>query len=439
MDPHLWHLILQILLILITAFANAAEKSLLSLNEAKLIAEAEAGDKRAEKLAALVDEPDKFLAAIQMVTTLCACLGGAFAAIQLAPELVGWLTGRGFSAIGIDALNTVVVLVLTLVLCYFTLVLGVLIPRRLAMEKPRLVAKYTVPPVSALATLLRPFVWFTSISAAGVLRIFGIRNVEMSDNATEDEIRLMLDESEEEGLIESTEGEMIDNIFEFNNIQIYDVMTHRVDVELIDIEDSRDEITQLIRETGYSRFPVYEEDQDHIIGILYVKDFFLNQDTPLRELLKEAIFVPDSMICDDLFRKMQKEHIHFAIVTDEYGSFQGIITLEDLIEEIVGNIYDEYDEKEDYIIPNGDGTWTISGRAELKDVEKALDIELSERENFNTLSGLILSETEEIPRDGAQFTVEVDGLHIEIIRVVDRRIEETKVSILPEDADEEDD
>ena len=433
MDPLIWQLILQFLLILITAFVCAAEKALLSLNEAKLISDAEAGDKRAKKLATLVDEPDQFLAAARGLTTLCACLSGAFAAVGLAPRLAGRLAAvPAFSGAG-SALNTAAILILAVILCFFTLVLGVLVPKRLAVHKPPLVARYTIPVVSALATLLRPFIWLTSVTASGLLRIFGIRNLEMSDNATEDEIRLMLDESEEEGLIESTEGEMIDNIFEFNNIQVYDVMTHRVDVELIDIEDSREEITELIRDTGYSRFPVYEEDQDNIIGILYVKDFFLNQDTPLRELLKEPIYVPDSVICDDLFRRMQKEHIHFAVVTDEYGSFQGIITLEDLIEEIVGNIYDEYDEKEDYIIPNGDGTWTISGRAELKDVEKALDVELSERENFNTLSGLILSETEEIPRDGDQFTVEVDGLHIEILRVADRRIEETRVSVLPKE------
>ena len=231
---------------------------------------------------------------------------------------------------------------------------------------------------------------------------------------------------------------MIDNIFEFNNIQIYDVMTHRVDVESIDVEDSREEITELIRSTGYSRFPVYEEDQDNIIGILYVKDFFLNQEKSLRELLKEPLFVPDSMICDDLFRKMQQEHTHFAIVTDEYGSFLGVITMEDLLEEIVGNIYDEYDEKEDYIIPNPDGSWTISGRAELKDVEKALDIELPEREEFNTLSGLILNETEEIPKEGDQFEVLVDGLRIQVLKVVDRRIEETRVSLLPTEPAEAD-
>lgn len=438
MDPLIWQLILQLLLILINAFFASTEIAVVSLNASKLRADAEEGDKRAAKLLRLLEAPTAFLSTIQIAITLAGLLGSAFAATNFSERLTNWLVlDRGFTALPAETLNTLIVILITLVLGYFTLVLGELVPKRIAMQKPMQIARISAPVVSVLSVLMRPVIWLLSISVTAVLRLFGLKNQAKSDIVTEEDIRMMLDESEEEGLIESAEGEMIDNIFEFNNIQIYDVMTHRVDVESIDVEDSREEITELIRSTGFSRFPVYEDDQDNIIGVLYVKDFFLNQDTPLRELLKEPIFVPDSMICDDLFRKMQREHIHFAIVTDEYGSFLGVITLEDLIEEIVGNIYDEYDEKEDYIIPNPDGTWTISGRAELKDVEKALDIELSEREEFNTLSGLILNETEEIPKGGDQFEVIVDGLRIEVLKVVDRRIEETRVSLLPTEPQEE--
>lgn len=438
MDPLIWQLILQLLLILINAFFASTEIAVVSLNASKLRADAEEGDKRAAKLLRLLEAPTAFLSTIQIAITLAGLLGSAFAATNFSERLTNWLVlDRGFTALPAETLNTLIVILITLVLGYFTLVLGELVPKRIAMQKPMQIARVAAPVVSVLSVLMRPVIWFLSISVTAVLRLFGLKNQAKSDIVTEEDIRMMLDESEEEGLIESAEGEMIDNIFEFNNIQIYDVMTHRVDVESIDVEDSREEITELIRSTGFSRFPVYEEDQDNIIGVLYVKDFFLNQDTPLRDLLKEPIFVPDSMICDDLFRKLQKEHTHFAIVTDEYGSFLGIITMEDLIEEIVGNIYDEYDEKKDYIIPNPDGSWTISGRAELKDVEKALDIELPEREEFNTLSGLILNETEEIPKGGDQFEVMVDGLRIEVLKVVDRRIEETRVSLLPTEPQEE--
>lgn len=438
MDPLIWQLILQLVLILINAFFASAEIAVVSLNASKLKADAEEGDKRAAKLLRLLEAPTAFLSTIQIAITLAGLLGSAFAATNFADRLTDYLVvNRGFTAIPAQSLNALIVILITLVLGYFTLVLGELVPKRIAMQKPMQIARVAAPVVSALSVLMRPVIWFLSVSVTGVLRLFGLKNQARSDIVTEEDIRMMLDESEEEGLIESAEGEMIDNVFEFNNIQIYDVMTHRVDVESINVEDSREEITELIRTTGFSRFPVYEDDQDNIIGVLYVKDFFLNQDTPLRELLKEPIFVPDSMICDDLFRKLQKEHTHFAIVTDEYGSFLGIITMEDLIEEIVGNIYDEYDEKKDYIIPNPDGSWTISGRAELKDVEKALDIELPEREEFNTLSGLILNETEEIPKGGDQFEVMVDGLRIEVLKVVDRRIEETRVSLLPTEPQEE--
>lgn len=438
MDPLIWQLILQLVLILINAFFASAEIAVVSLNASKLKADAEEGDKRAAKLLRLLEAPTAFLSTIQIAITLAGLLGSAFAATNFADRLTNFLVlDRGFTAIPAQSLNALIVILITLVLGYFTLVLGELVPKRIAMQKPMQIARVAAPVVSTLAVLMRPVIWFLSISVTGVLRLFGLKNQARSDIVTEEDIRMMLDESEEEGLIESAEGEMIDNVFEFNNIQIYDVMTHRVDVELINVEDSREEITELIRTTGFSRFPVYEEDQDNIIGVLYVKDFFLNQDTPLRELLKEPIFVPDSMICDDLFRKLQQEHTHFAIVTDEYGSFLGIITMEDLIEEIVGNIYDEYDKKKDYIIPNPDGSWTISGRAELKDVEKVLDIELPEREEFNTLSGLILNETEEIPKEGDQFEITVDGLRIQVLKVVDRRIEETRVSLLPTEPPEE--
>ena len=439
MDPLIWQLILQLLLILINAFFASAEIAVVSLNTAKLRADAEDGDKRAAKLLRLVESPTAFLSTIQIAITLAGLLGSAFAATNFADRLTTWLVqSQGFTALPVSTLNTIIVILITLVLGYFTLVLGELVPKRIAMQKPMQIARIASPVISALSVIMRPVIWFLSISVTGVLRLLGMKNQAKTDLVTEEDIRMMLDESEEEGLIESSEGEMIDNIFEFNNIQIYDVMTHRVDVESIDVEDSREKITELIRSTGYSRFPVYEEDQDNIIGILYVKDFFLNQEKSLRELLKEPLFVPDSMICDDLFRKMQQEHAHFAIVTDEYGSFLGVITMEDLLEEIVGNIYDEYDEKEDYIIPNPDGSWTISGRAELKDVEKALDIELPEREEFNTLSGLILNETEEIPKEGDQFEVLVDGLRIQVLKVVDRRIEETRVSLLPTEPAEAD-
>ena len=427
-DPLIWQLILQLIFILISALFAAAESALLALNPAKLKSDAEDGDHRAEKLIALTETPAPFLAAVRTGTTLAGLLGSAFAALHFSGRLARWL--EQFVDWNGAMLRTLTAVAVALVLAYFTLLLGQQLPRCIAAQRPMQAARLTAPAVHAVSVVLRPVIWLQSVTVSGLLKLFGLNSASETDNVTEEDIRMMLDVGEEEGCIESTEGEMIDNIFEFNNIQIYDVMTHRVDVEVIDVEDSRADIIDTIRCTGFSRFPVYEGEMDHIIGLLYVKDFFLNEGTPLRELLKEPMYVPDSMICDDLFHKMQRENTHFAIVTDEYGSFLGVITLEDLLEEIVGNIYDEYDKKKEYISPNADGSWNISGRTDLKDIEKALNIELPEHEDFNTLGGLVLSVTAQIPKDGAQFTVEADGLRIQVLRVADRRIEETKVTVL---------
>ena len=432
-DPLIGHILLTLILILISALMTAAVGAVEAQNAAKLKADAEQGDARAKRVLPLVEVPAPFRFSAQVVSALCALLLGAFGTGHYAPAITYVLMRLPALAGHAVLVYTLVVILQALVLTWLYLVLGRLVPRRLAEQRPVQALRICLPFARFFIALLRPLIALASLCARGLLRALGMNGQAESDTVTEEEIRLMLDESEEEGLIESTEGEMIDNIFEFNNIQIYDVMTHRVDVETIDIEDSRDEITELIRRTGFSRFPVYEDNPDHIIGILYVKDFFLRSDQPIRALLKEPIFVPDSMICDDLFHKMQREHTHFAVVTDEYGSFLGIITLEDLLEEIVGNIYDEYDKRREYITPNPDGSWLISGRAELKDVEKALDIDLPEQDDFNTLGGLVLSVTAEIPRDGAQFEVEVAGLHIKVLRVSDRRIEETQVTLLPRD------
>ncbi len=430
MEPLIWQVLFQLFLILLIAILSAADAAMDEVNEAALRDAAEEGDAHAEKLVALLDQEERNREAIHSLNVLLLLFSGAFAAFAGVDRLSALGATHTFSEMQLQVLGAVVSV---LVVGYVTIVLGIQLPRRIAEHTPVRTARATLPVVHAAAVIIMPIQWLLRVSATGIAWVLRVNESTQPENATEEEIRLMLDESEEEGLIESAEGEMIDNIFEFNNIQIYDVMTHRVDVQCIDVWESRERITEIIRATGYSRFPVFEGKGDHIIGLLYVKDFFLCADAPLRELLKEPIYVPDSMICDDLFRQMQHSNTHFAIVTDEYGAFLGIVTMEDLIEEIVGNIYDEYDKKNDYIQPQPDGIWRISGRTELKDVEKALDIELAERDEFTTLGGLILSETKEIPKDGDTFTVTVAGLRIQVLRVAGRRIEETLVSLLPEE------
>lgn len=267
--------------------------------------------------------------------------------------------------------------------------------------------------------------------------VLALRLRAMNRRASEEDIRQMVDAGEETGAIEKEEKELIENVFEFNNSTAADVMVHRTDVEMIWIEDSDEEIMDLIRRSGLTRFPVYDEDQDDVIGLLNTRDYLLNareeRPKPLRELLRKVYFVPETVRTDVLFRDMQSRKIHFAVVVDEYGGTSGIITMEDLIEELVGDIYDEFDPKEEReIVPLGENLWRIAGSAELEDIAEALDMEFPEDEEAETLGGLVFARLDVIPADGTHPRVDADGLHIEVEQLSDRRVEWAKVSKVEE-------
>lgn len=449
MDDPLLPIIILIVLIFINAVFAAAEIAIISLSEAKLKKQAEDGDKKAKKLLKLVQSPDRLLSAIQIAITLAGFLSSAFAADSFADPLTVWLRNDvGFTAIPEKTLNTLVVIVITIILSYFSLVLGELVPKRLGMKKTEKVARFTVGLVSAVAKVFRPIIWFLSKSTNAVLRLMGIDPKAEGEEVSEDEILMMVDLGEEQGAIESTEKELIENIFEFNNTTAEDVMVHRTDMVMIWVEDSPQDVIATIRESGMSRFPVYEEDADDIIGILSTRDYLLNTQHPapktLRELLRPAYFVPESVRTDVLFRDMQSKKVHLSIVVDEYGGTSGLVTLEDLLEEIVGNIYDEFDPQEEKEIEQlEDNLWKISGSCPLDQVAETLDIEFDEDEESDTLGGLVYAQLSVIPKDGTQLEVEACGLHIKVTEITDRRVEWTLVSKLApaveEDEDEDDD
>ena len=446
MDDPLLPILILVILIFINAFFAAAEISVISLSEAKLKKQAEEGDKKAKKLLKLAQSPDRFLSAIQIAITLAGFLSSAFAADSFADPLVAWLREDiGFTALPDNTLNTIMVIVITVILSYFSLVLGELVPKRLAMKKTEKVARATVGPVSAVAAAFRPIIWFLSKSTNGVLRLMGIDPAAEEEEVSEDEILMMVDLGEEQGAIEATEKELIENIFEFNNTTAEDVMVHRTHMVMVWIDDTHEEIIKTIRESGMSRFPVYEEDADHIIGILSTREYLLNaqlsQPKTLRELLRPAYFVPESVRTDVLFRDMQSKKVHLSIVVDEYGGTSGLVTLEDLLEEIVGNIYDEFDPQEEKDIEQlEENLWKISGSCPLDLVAEALDIEFDEdeEEEADTLGGLVYTQLSVIPKDGTQLEVDACGLHIKVTQISERRVEWTLVSKL-EPADNEED
>ncbi len=438
-DPIWPQLLLQVVLILVNAFFAATELAIISLNDNLLRRQAETGDKKAAKILKVVESPTRFLSTIQIGITLAGFLGSAFAAGNFAARISAWAMEEfALSSTAAAAVDTLSVILITIILSFFTLVFGELVPKRIAMQKGPEIAKIACGPVLAISVVMRPVIWFLTASTNGVLRLLHIDPNAESEAVSEEEIRMMVDIGEEKGAIETGEREMIENIFEFNNMTAEDVMIHRTDVVMLWADDSDDEIVRNIEETGLSRYPVYEEDADDVIGILNSRDYFLNarreDPRPVRELLRTAYFVPESVRTDVLFRDMQDKKVHLAIVVDEYGGTSGIITMEDLLEEIVGKIYDEFDPQvEQEITQVEPNLWRVSGSVDLEDLAEELNVDIPEDEEYDTLAGLIFTQFSVIPEDGSHPEIEVFGLHIKVEKLEDRRVDWALVSkILPE-------
>lgn len=435
-DPIWSQLLLQVVLIAVNAFFAATEIAVISLNENKLRKQAEEGDGKAAQMLKMVEQPAGFLSTIQIGITLAGFLGSAFAADNFASKIVRYLVDEvQLTAIPEHVLNTLAVVLITIILSYFTLIFGELVPKRVAMQKSDQVARAVCGIINGISKVVKPVVWLLSASTNGVLRLMRIDPNAEDEQVTEEEIRMMVDIGEEKGAIETNEKEMIDNIFEFNNMTAEDCMIHRTDVTAIWVEDTPDEIVKTIEETGLSRFPVYNEDLDDVLGILFTRDYLLNlraeNPKPLRELLRPAYFVPESVQADVLFREMQTQKVHMAIVVDEYGGTSGIVTLEDLLEEIVGNIYDEFDpQAEQDIALVEENTWRVAGGVDLETLNEALKIELPTDEEYDTLGGLIFSQLTSIPKDGATPEMDCFGLHIKVEEIKERRVEWALVSKL---------
>ncbi|MBR0375109.1 MAG: HlyC/CorC family transporter [Firmicutes bacterium] len=445
MEGHLGRqLLIVLLLILVNAFFAAAEIALISLNDAKVRHEAEDGDKKSRRLLKLVDNPTQFLSTIQLAITLAGVLASAFAADTFSDRLVLWLTQVKGWSIDPHLLNTLSLILITLILSYFTLVLGELVPKRIAMAKAEKVTDLTAGTVLAAGVIFRPFVWLLSVSTNGLLKLFHIDPDDNAEQVSEEEIRLMVDIGEEKGAIETAEKEMIENIFEFNNITAEDVMVHRKDMVVVWLDDTDAEIMERICESGLSRFPVIGEDVDDVRGVLRTREYLINAQSadpkPLLSLIAPAFLVPETVAADDLFRDMQARKEHMAIVVDEYGGTSGLVTMEDLLEEIVGNIYDEFDQEEETVLQElKDGWWRASGSCEIEQLRDVVGLSLPEdgEEEFDTLGGLIFSCMNEIPADGSKPELTAYGLEIKVEEIADRRVEWARVRRVPQPEPEE--
>ena len=443
MQTIVFQLLVQVILILINAFFAATEIAVISLNANKLRKLEEEGDKLAPKLLHMVEDSSGFLSTIQIAITLSGFLGAAFAGDAFAEYLTTWLLSLG---VGIPAsvLNTISLVVVTIILSYFTLIFGELVPKRIAMQKSMEMARLSCRVVTAIATIAKPVVKLLALSTNGMLRLLRMKVDVEEDQVTEDEIRMMIDLGNESGSIKEDEKELLHNVFDFSDQTVSDVMTHAADVETISVEASREEVLDTIRSTGLSRFPVYGEDESDILGVLNARDFLVDWavdgNKTVRELMRPAYLVPESLSADDLLKDMQIKKIHLAVVLDEYGELAGVITVEDLLEEIVGNIYDEFDPAEPQELEQlGENLWRVSGSLSVDDLADELDIEIPEDEDYDTVGGMILSCLRTIPEDGSRPLVQVNGLELQAEKVEDHRIRSVLVRKLPEDDQEQQD
>lgn len=437
MGTIVWQLLLQMILILLNGFFAGTEMAVVSLNTAKLHKLEEEGNKHAGRLLKLIADSSNFLSTIQIGITLAGYLGSALAAENFSGYLVTWLyDDLGFTLLTEGTLSAIAIVLITLILSYFTLVFGELVPKRIAMQKSYEWAKFAYKIVSGIGFVMKPIIRFLAFSTNLVLRIMHLKTEAEDENVTEEEIRMMVDIGEERGNIDENEKEWIQNIFDFDDLSVRRVMTQRTDVIAISMEDTKEDILRTIEETGRSRYPVYGEDMDDIVGILHARDFLLaiskGEKMRIKDLLRPAYFVPESIHADTLFANLQKNKIHFAVIIDEYGAMEGIVTMEDLMEEIVGNIYDEFDsEEEPDIVQVEDNLWKVAGWTSIDDLAEELDLELDlGEEEYDTVGGLIISLLQAIPEDGISFDVEGHGLHIHVEDIQDRRIEKAYISKL---------
>ena len=427
-------LILLICLTMLNAFFAMAEIAFVSLNDAKLEMLAKSGDKKAIRTKKLLENPSKFLATIQIGITFAGFLSSAFAADSFADDLAPLLE----PFLGASA-KSISIVIVTVLLSFCTLIFGELVPKRLGMKHHEKIAFSTVGFLRGISIVLAPFVKFLTLTTNAVSKIFGVTETD-EEIVTEEEIRMMVDAGEEKGAIEEEEKEMINNVFEFNDIIVSEIMVPRNDLYALDVNLTVEELfNKLAGNRTNSRIPLYEYDIDNIKGVLYIKDV-LNKpkETKLRDLMREAYYIPETKKINELFDELKRLKIQMAIVIDEYGGTAGLVTMEDVLEEIVGDIFDEYDEIESLYEIIDDKTYVFDAGITIYDLSKVLGIDIEEGD-YDTLSGYMLELLGRLPKEGEHPEITTDRLHLKVENFKDKRILTVRVTKLDIKNDEDDD
>ena len=429
-------LILQIVLIALNAIFASAEIAVISVNRTKMEKLAEDGNKRAKRIIKLTEMPSRFLSTIQVAITLASLLGSAFAADNFAEPLARALYDAGWT-INIGVIETLCLIFITLILSFFSIVFGELVPKRIAMRNAEKLACGLSGILAFVSYAFMPLVWLLTVTSNGILRLFGIKPEDEGEEVTEEEIMLMAEAGSEKGSIDEKENEFIQNIFDFKENDVGEVCTHRKDVDFLFERDDPSVWEEIIKKSYHTYYPVCGKDTDDVTGILNTKIYFRLDDKSRENVRKEAIlppvFISETMQADDLFYRMKTTREYFAIVLDEYGGINGIITLHDLIELLVGDLNEKGEQLEYEIRQTGEDTWEVNGLAPFDEVVEAMDLKFPEDEDddYETFGGYVCKMLGEVPDDGETAETENDYVKVEILRVAEHRIEQMRITKKP--------
>ncbi len=422
-------ILIILLLILINGFFVGAEIAFVSVRRTRLDELAEAGDRRAKRAQKLMRDPGRFLAVIQVAITFLGALASAVAAVSIVTVVAEPL--RGIAPLA-DYADTIALLLVTFIVSVVSIVLGELIPKGFALANPDRIALAVSGPITFFAKIVSPLVAVLVLLTKIISKPFGIdptRTPELSAA----EIRLIVEQGSQQGVLEAEEEQMISAVMSLSDSKLHEVMVPRIDIAAIDQEASFDDAVTLVLTEGHSRTPLYKESVDHIVGILYAKDLLriIAAGGPrprLRDIMRPALFVPESQAVDDLLNELQRRRVHMAIVLDEYGGTAGLVTIEDLLEEIVGEIQDEFDEEEPMKVMVREGEAILDGRADIDEMGELVDppLELEDDEEYDTVGGFVYHRIGRVPVVGD--TVAVDPFKITVIKVIGRRVGKVRVT-----------
>ncbi|MBO7244251.1 MAG: HlyC/CorC family transporter [Alphaproteobacteria bacterium] len=434
-------LFFQAFLIFLNAVFACTEIAVISMNDGKLKKMAEDGHKRAQKLLALTKEPAGFLATIQVGITLAGFLGSAFAADNFSDRIVAFLIDCGIT-ISVQKLDVFAVLLITIILSYVTLILGELVPKRIGMQYAEKIALLMAYPIYGIAKVFSPVVWFLTFSTNLVLKLFNIKDQKNQNNVTEEEIRMLIDIGTQNGTIDAEEKSLIHNVFEFDDKLISDVLTHRTQVKFLNIDDSVKIWETKMLKSRFSVYPVYKKTRDNVIGTIKFKDYFKEKGQKKEELIKKILkpvqFIPQGLHINDVFKSMQKSRNHFAVTVDEYGAITGIVTISDLLEEIVGSLNDDLSAptEEPQIKQVAENEWIIQGVTLIEKIEKMLKMKFPP-EDYSTVAGFILSAMTTLPASMTGVKVQFENIYFEVLQATGHKIEKVLMRKEPLSTDTE--